>query len=181
MPDVRIKYNGVRVRLRGFGMRKLHHLRILMVGLDSIRSRLARGIGETDGPTKPLTKRYAIYKSRVTRSRSIRDLRLTGELLDGLKPRYADDTKAVADASGRKGRMKARIYRDLLRFSPQDQEAMREMAADVFAEQVEQVTQQLSSGRGAGPGRQPVGFGAPIRGQAPLRRRRLGAPLPLPA
>lgn len=136
--DVRIKYNGVRVRLVGWGFRKFHHLRILETGIRSMKERLSRGLAETDAPTKPLTKRYARFKSKRLRKRAVRDLNLTGELLDGIKPRYADDRQAIADASGRKGRMKARMYRNLLIWSERDQAAMADVAATLFKEGVSQ-------------------------------------------
>lgn len=136
--DIRIKYDGVNVRLVGFGFRKFHNLRILEAGIKSMKERLAKGVSEDDGPTKPLKKRYARRKSKLTGRRAIRDLSLTGALLDEIKPRYADDRQAIADASTRAGRMKARIYADLLQFSNGDQAKMLELATDLFAEGVEQ-------------------------------------------
>lgn len=145
--DVRIKWNGVNVRLRGFGFRKLHNLRIMDAGLKSIKARLAKGIGENDAPTDPLTKRYARFKSKRTGRKAIRDLTLTGSLLGGLKTRYADDRIAIADAGMGKGarqdRMKARVHKKLLLFSPADQKAMLEVAQQLFKEGV---TQEVRTG-----------------------------------
>ena len=138
IPDIRIKYNGVNVRLVGFGFKKLHNLRILEAGLKSIKARLAKGIGETDSSTKPLKKRYARFKSKRTGRRAIRDLNLTGQLLDSIKPRYADDRQAIADAGTRIGRLKARVHRDLLLFSNNDQKVMLAVAEKIFTEGVSQ-------------------------------------------
>lgn len=149
IPDVRIKYNGVNVRLVGWGFRKLHNLRILETGLASIKGRLAKGTGQDDTPTKPLSKRYARYKSYVRRKKAIRDLDLTGQLLDSIKPRYADDRQAIADAGTRLGRMKARLYRDLLLFSPNDQAAMGEKAAEFFGDGAQQVFNNIGYRRAA--------------------------------
>ncbi len=138
IPDIRVKYDGVNVRLVGFGFRKFHNLRILEVGIRSMKERLAKGVSEDDGPTKPLKKRYARFKSKKTGRRAIRDLSLTGALLEEIKPRYADDRQAIADAGTRIGRMKARMYSDLLRFSNGDQAKMLELANELFADGVEQ-------------------------------------------
>ncbi len=138
IPDIRIKYNGVNVRLVGFGFKKLHNLRILEKGIESIKARLASGISDSDGQTAPLKKRYARFKSKRTGRRAIRDLNLTGQLLGSIKPRYSDDNQAIADAGTRIGRMKARIYSDLLRFSPANQKEMLALAEGLFAEGVEQ-------------------------------------------
>ena len=134
IPDIRIKYNGVNVRLVGFGFKKLHNLAILEEGIRSIKARLAKGVGENDGPTKPLTKRYARFKSKRTRRRAIRDLNLTGQMLESVKSRYADDRQAIADAGTRLGRMKARINRELLLFSNNDQKAMLGRATELFGQ-----------------------------------------------
>ena len=159
MIDVRIRYNGVRVRLRGFGFRKFHNLRLLEAGLASVRTRLARGLGSDDAPTKPLSKRYAPYKSKVTRRKAVRDLRLTGDFLENFLPRYADDQMAVAYSRGRLGRMKAILYRDLINFSDNDQKVMRELTGEFFKEQVTEVRQQLAPRGSRGtPGRQAVAF-----------------------
>jgi hypothetical protein len=155
--DIRIKYNGVRVRLVGWGFRKLHNLRVLETGISSIKERLARGIGEDDAPTKPLSKRYARFKAFARRKRAVRDLELTGQLLDSIKPRYADDRQAIADAGTRIGRLKARVHRQLLIFSEKDQAAMGDVAATLFKEGV---TQQFIGGprgrRAASPQRSAI-------------------------
>jgi hypothetical protein len=145
MIDTRIKYNGVNVRLVGAGFAKYQNLRILEVGIKSIKARLARGISEADGPTKPLTKRYARYKAYARRKKAVRDLDLTGRLLEEIKPRYADDRQAIADASTRLGRLKARVHSDLLRFSERDQATMLDTAQTLFGEATEQT---IRIGRG---------------------------------
>jgi hypothetical protein len=147
--DTRIKYNGVNVRVVGWGFRKFHNLKILDAGIASIKSRLARGIGADDQKTKPLKKKYARYKAFARRKKPIRDLDLTGQLLDSIKPRYSDDTKAIADAGTRMGRMKARVHRDLLIFSEGDQSAMSDVAGTYFREGVSQAAISGSSSRRA--------------------------------
>ncbi len=160
MIDTRISYQGAKVRIRGLEFSKAqNHLFLLTIGINAMKARLASGRDENDGKTKPLTRGYARYKSRVTRRAAIRDLRLTGQLLDGIKPRYGEDHQALADATGRLGRLKARVNRELLKFSPADQEIILSAARAVFREAAEQVFHQLSpKRRNAGAYRQPVGF-----------------------
>lgn len=152
MLDIRIRWNGVRVRLKGFGPRKYFNLRILEAGLASVKARVKRGLNENDGKAAPLTKRYARFKSKRTGGRAIRDLTLTGDLLEGIKARYSDDYQAKADATGRLGRIKAAVHRNQLKFSPQDQAVMSEVARGLFKEDVSAVTEQLTP-RGARGGR----------------------------
>ena len=136
MFDTRIRYDGVRLRLRGFTVKRFQNVRILQAGIESIKFRLEKGFGSNDAKTKPLTKAYARRKSKLTRRRAIRDLDLTGQLLSEIKVRYADDNQAIADASTRMGRMKARIYRDLLLFSDADQAKMQTAASKIFKQEV---------------------------------------------
>jgi len=138
IPNIRVKYNGVNVRLVGFGFQKFHNLRILEAGLKAMKARLAKGVSEDDGPTKPLKKRYARFKSKKTGRRAVRDLSLTGTLLAEIKPRYSDDRQAIADAGTRVGRMKARVHAGLLQFSNGDQAQMLELANQLFADGVAQ-------------------------------------------
>jgi len=136
MFDTRIRYDGVRVRLRGFTIKRFQNVRILQTGIESIKFRLEKGIGSDDAKTKPLSKAYARRKSKLTSRRAIRDLDLTGQLLSEIRVRYSDDNQAIADASTRMGRMKARIYRDMLIFSEGDQESMRRVATKIFKQEV---------------------------------------------
>jgi hypothetical protein len=149
------------VRLVGFGFKKIHNLRIMESGLESIKARLSKGVGEDDGPTKPLKKRYARFKSKKTGRRAIRDLSLTGDLMKEIQPRYADDRQAIADASTRKGRLKARVHRQELLFSNTDQKAMLERATELFGEGTEQT---LRVGRNLAK--------APATGRAAIKNRR---------
>jgi len=136
MFDTRIRYDGVRVRLRGLTIKRFQNVRILQAGLESIKFRVEKGIDSNEAKAKPLTKAYARRKSKITHRRAIRDLAFTGQLLSELKVRYADDNTAIADASTRMGRMKARIYRDMLIFSDGDQEKMRAVATKIFKQEV---------------------------------------------
>jgi hypothetical protein len=147
MLDLKLKRDGVKLRLVGFGPRKRFNLRVLEVGLASMKQRLARGVGSDDGPTRPLTKRYAIRKTRQLRQAAKRDMRLTGAFLDSFLPRYADEQRAAAYAGGRLGRAKAILYKEeLLNFSAADMRAMSEMARRLVPEEILQVSEKLTRG-----------------------------------
>ena len=61
-----------------------------------MKNRLAAGLGANDAPAKPLTKRYAIYKSKVLRRKAKRDLSLTGNMLRNLTLRTVSGKAAKA-------------------------------------------------------------------------------------
>ncbi len=69
-------------------------------GLLSVFNRLREARGPNDGPAKPLTKRYAIYKTRRGKG-NVRNLSLTGQLLAGLKLRTVSDSRAYAAPDGK--------------------------------------------------------------------------------
>ena len=138
IPEIRIKYNGVNVRLVGIGLTPVFNLRILEAGIASIRARLAKGLDTSDGPSRPLKKRYARYKAKVLRRLARRDGTLTGNTLSTLKTRYADERRAIAEPSGRESRLAFRVNRDLFLFSERDQAAMSVVAEKLFKERVTQ-------------------------------------------
>lgn len=138
IPDTRITYKGARVRLAGVQLLAEDNIRIIEAGYASMKERLSRGIGSDDAVAKALSKQYAELKTRRFGRAPIRDLRLTGALLDReIQVRYADDNGAIMDAASRLGRTKARVNRDMLQWSERDQAAMSEMAAQLFHDQVE--------------------------------------------
>ena len=56
-PVTTVKYNGRKVRLIGFGVRKYQLFRLGNVGVASIRERLSRGVGSNDQQMPPLAVR----------------------------------------------------------------------------------------------------------------------------
>jgi hypothetical protein len=104
------------------------------VALASIKSRVARGVGADDQQMPALTRSYGRFKKRRAGS-SIRDLRLTGKMLDNLTVRSADKgevTIALTSAAERvKGFRNQRIS-PWLGISPSDARAiMAKIAAIV--------------------------------------------------
>lgn len=131
LPEIRIKYKGVNLRLVMPQFKTFDNIKIMEAGLKSIKARLLANRSEEDGYNKPLKRSYARKKKRLG-ANPWRDLKLTGQMQDSIKIRYASDTQVIADAGTRLGRMKARVYRQLLLFSPNDQRVMTAVAEKIF-------------------------------------------------
>src|SRR3990172_9376202 len=80
-------------------------VKIGTVGVAAVKNRLAAVQGPEDGPAKPLTKRYAIYKTRL-RKGNRRNLWLTGRMLNNLSLRTVTENSAKAGLTSRKERIK---------------------------------------------------------------------------
>lgn len=112
-------------------------LKLGTVGLAAVKNRLAAGLGPTDGPAKPLTKRYAIYKSKRLRRRAVRDLSLTGSMLGNLSVRTVSERAAKAALTSRKERIKGLVNmrrEPWLVFSPRNRAAVLEAARRILRE-----------------------------------------------
>jgi len=112
-------------------------LKLGTVGLAAVKNRLAAGLGPTDGPAKPLTKRYAIYKSKRLRRRAVRDLSLTGSMLGNLSVRTVSERAAKAALTSRKERIKGLVNmrrEPWLVFSPRNRAAVLEAARRLLRE-----------------------------------------------
>lgn len=124
------------LRLDTLTFRQRDMVRIGSAGLLSVMKRLSEAKGPTDAPAKPLTKRYAIYKSRLRKGR-FRDLKLTGKMLKNLTLRTVSDNSAKAALTSQKERVKGRSntkHEPWLVFSPQNRLAVMQVAGRVFAE-----------------------------------------------
>jgi len=130
-------------------------VRIGSAGLLSVFKRLSQARGPEDGPAKPLSKKYAIYKSRMHKGNR-RDLFFTGQLLRSLRLRTVNDNSAYAAPGGDKRQMMGKASkggkpqkssvtnRDVARgnmkrepwlvFSPVNRQAVMEKARQVFLE-----------------------------------------------
>jgi hypothetical protein len=136
MPSVRIWFRK-QLRVDHLNFRQFEMLKLGTVGLAAVKNRLAAGLGPTDAPAKPLTKRYAIYKSRRLRRRAVRDLTLTGSMLGNLSVRTVSERAAKAALTSRKERIKglANLRREpWLVFSPRNQAAVVEAARRMLRE-----------------------------------------------
>lgn len=124
------------LRLDALTFRQRDMVQIGSAGLLSVFKRLSNAQGPTDAPAKPLTKRYAIYKSRLHRGNR-RNLSLTGKMLSNLKLRTVSDKQAKAALTSRKERIKglANAKREpWLVFSPINRRAVMQKAGQVLAE-----------------------------------------------
>jgi hypothetical protein len=105
MPSVRV-YQKKQLRLDLLNFRQRQMYALGSIGVAAVKSRLAAAQGPEDSAAKPLTKRYAIFKTRKGMGNR-RDLRLTGQMLANFTVRTVTDNRAKASLSTRKDRIKA--------------------------------------------------------------------------
>ncbi len=104
------------------------------VGVASVKNRLARAQSGEDCPAKPLTKNYAIRKTRMGKGNR-RNLMLTGDMLRNFMVRTVSEDKAVASNSTRKDRIKAWINNKIepwAVFSPKNRDEVITLARKVI-------------------------------------------------
>ncbi len=129
MPSVRVyQEKQLRLDLLNFHQRQMYELG--SVGVAAVKARLAAAQGPEDSPAKPLTKRYAIWKTRQGKGNR-RNLRLTGDLLGNFQVRTVSENRAKAGVSTRKNRIKAGANQKReawMAFSPKNKAAVVEAA-----------------------------------------------------
>jgi hypothetical protein len=146
----------LRLDLLTLSQRKMYE--IGMVGLDSIKKRVARGGGPNDGAAPALRsnkwkaiklhnnlkpfrdlhgtglmwpeKEQDIEKRRAQKTWDKRKLKKVGHLMEQLTVRGVSDTRAVISVSTRAGRKKAAGNRKMLGFSPRNNQ---DIARSVYA------------------------------------------------
>ena len=124
------------LRLDLLNFRQHQMFKIGNVGIAAVKNRLAASQGPADSAAKPLTKNYAIWKTKRGKGNR-RNLMLTGDMLRNLAVRSVSENKARAGLSTRKDRIKAWANQKLepwLVFSPRNRAAAMEAARRVFAE-----------------------------------------------
>ena len=162
----------------GFGsegiFRRVQMNRLGEAAIQLIRARVARGIGSDDQPM-PALKRgkviqfagrvdgratfrnigYAGYKTKKG-LQPIRDLygdgSQGGHMLDNISVRAADESSVRIAITARKARTKALANEKRtpwFSFSDADQQALRDMAADMFGDAVRQVSNRFTAYRRA--------------------------------
>jgi hypothetical protein len=87
------------VQLDRLNVRQQAMFKIANVGVASVKNRLAAAQGPSDGPAKPLTKKYAIRKTRLGLGNR-RNLSFTGDMLRGFTVRTVSENKAKARVAG---------------------------------------------------------------------------------
>ena len=105
MPSIRI-YQKKQIRLDLLNIRQNAMFKIGNVGAAAVKNRVTAAQGPSDSAAKPLTKRYAIQKTRLGRGNR-RDLTFTGDLLRNFQVRTVSENRARASLSTRKDRIKA--------------------------------------------------------------------------
>ena len=98
----------LRLDLLNFKQRQMYDLGT--AGVDTVKSRLAAAQGPEDSAAKPLTVRYAKWKSRQGGSNR-RNLTFSGDLLRNFQVRTVSEGRAKANLSTRKDRIKGRATR----------------------------------------------------------------------
>jgi hypothetical protein len=129
MASVRVyQRRQLRLDLLSFRQRQMYELG--MFGVAAVKERLAAARGPEDQPAKPLTKRYAIWKTRQGKGNR-RNLWLTGEMLTNFTVRTVSENRAKANVSTRKDRIKAWANQKReawMVFSPKNKAAVLEAA-----------------------------------------------------
>jgi len=99
-------------------------------GVAAVKARVSAALGPNDSPAKPLTKPYAIYKTRMGKGNR-RNLTLTGAMLQNLLVRTVSENRARAGFSTRSDRLKAMVNQRIepwLVFSPRNRAAVLDAA-----------------------------------------------------
>jgi len=92
MPSVRV-YLKKEVRIDRLNFRQQQMLKIGTVGVAAVKNRLAAAQGPNDGAAKPLSKRYAIWKTKLGKGNR-RNLVLSGDMLRNFVVRTVSENRA---------------------------------------------------------------------------------------
>ena len=141
MGSVRI-YQKKEIRLDRLNVKQHQMFKIGNVGAAAVKNRLGAALGPNDAATKPLTKRYAIRKTKMGKGNR-RNLALTGDMLRNFQVRTVSENKAKASNSTRKDRIKAWVNQKIepwIVFSPKNKAAVLEATKRVINEMIPRLT-----------------------------------------
>ena len=141
MASVRI-YQKKQIRLDRLNFKQHQMFKLGNVGVAAVKNRLDAGLGPQDTAAKPLTKRYAIRKTRLGKGNR-RNLMFTGDMLRNVLVRTVSENKAKASNSTRKDRIKAWVNQKIEPwgvFSPRNRQAVLEAGRRIVAEQIPRMT-----------------------------------------
>ena len=147
MPFVRI-YQKKQLRLDHLNFRQHQMFKVGTVGVAAVKNRLQAALGPEDQPAKPLTKRYAIQKTKLGKGNR-RNLSFTGNMLRNLSLRTVSEKTAKAGLTSRKDRIKGwanQKIQEWLVFSPKNKAAVVEAARRVMAEAVKRLLLERNLG-----------------------------------
>ncbi len=135
MASVRIWFKR-QLRIDHLSVSQTAMFKISTVGVVAVKNRVTAGMGPEDSAAKPLSKRYAIQKSRRNLGNR-RNLTFTGAMLANLQVRTVSENRARAGLSTQKDRIKAWANQKIqpwLVFSPRNKAAILETTRRVFDE-----------------------------------------------
>jgi hypothetical protein len=135
MASVRI-WQKKQIRLDRLNFKQSQMFKICNVGVAAVKNRVGAALGPSDAPAKPLTKRYAIRKTRLGKGNR-RNLTFTGDMLRNFMVRTVSENRAAAGLSTRKDRIKAWVNQKIepwVVFSPKNRAAVLEAARRVLNE-----------------------------------------------
>jgi hypothetical protein len=135
MASVRI-WEKKQIRLDRLNFKQHQMFKIGNVGVAAVKNRVGAALGPSDTPAKPLTKRYAIWKTRRGKGNR-RNLTFTGDMLRNFQVRTVSEKQSRAGLSTRKDRIKAWVNQKLelwVVFSPKNRAAVVEAARRILNE-----------------------------------------------
>ena len=135
MPSVRI-YVKKQIRLDLLNFKQTAMFKIGNVGVAAVKNRITAAQGPADSTARPLTKRYAIWKSKLGKGNR-RNLTFTGDMLRNFQVRTVSENKSRASLSTRKDRIKAWVNQKIepwVVFSPKNKAAVVEATRRVLNE-----------------------------------------------
>ena len=142
------------IRLDNLSFNQLQMFKLGTVGLGNRKDEILRGLNGQGQTAKPLTKGYAIFKSKATKyaggGRNVRDLRLTGDMLREWSVRTVSDKQAFSGWSTRKGREKARannLIEPFIVWSPRNRTAVVSGAFQMMAENTKKLIVEKPNAR----------------------------------
>ncbi len=147
MASVRI-WEKKQIRLDRLNFKQNQMFKIGNVGVAAVKNRVGAALGPSDSPAKPLTKSYAIRKTKLGKGNR-RNLTLTGDMLRNFMVRTVSETSAKASVSTRKDRIKAWINQKIepwVVFSPKNREAVVQAARRVVNEMKERLLLERALG-----------------------------------
>ncbi len=137
MPSVRV-WVKKQLTVKHLNFKQREMLKLGTVGVSSVRNRVAAALGPDDNAAKPLTKKYAIYKSTLHKGNR-RNLTFTGKMLGNLSVRTVSENTAKAGLTSRKERIKAWANTKLqpwVVFSARNRQAVGQAAERILKEYV---------------------------------------------
>ena len=125
MPSVRV-WQKKQIRLDRLSFSQRQMFAIGNVGVAAVKNRVQAALGSNDSAAKPLSKGYAIRKTKMGKGNR-RNLTLTGDMLRNFQVRTVSEKQAKASNSTRKDRIKAWInqkHEPWVVFSPKNTAAV---------------------------------------------------------